>query len=139
MVALTLVLAVPAQAGTGHEYRKCSSKSVCPYFVVTNSKATKLVRLWVSPKCSDARASFTGNYNQPVTVNSKGKFSITYRYSSYESGPRLEGDIKVNGKVTKKDKVSLTYQVLGEVKPGCKNLLGKKTVSLKYLGAKSGY
>ncbi len=89
-----------------------------------------MVRLWISPKCSDVRSSFSGNYNQPVKVKKK-KFSLTYKYTTFGGGGAT-GEMTVSGKVDKKKNVKLTWQIKGAVSPGCDNLLGKQKVTLKY-------
>lgn len=135
----TVVTTTPANAAKGYEYQKCSSKSQCEFFVATNSRSTKVLRLWITNRCTGRNASFTGNYNVPIRVSRKQRFSIEYAHRTYEGSDSREGKIRVVGKVTKKNKVTLSYEIEGDVVPGCSNVLGKHKATLKYKGSKSGY
>ncbi len=138
-----VAIAIPAGASAAklpvfHIYQKCSKKTVCQFSAVTNSGASQLVSLNVSPKCKK-KSSYFSAYSQTQIKIKKKKFSGELAYNTYNAGDAttIQGKVKISGEVTKKDKIKLTYKVSGDLASGCSNIK-KSTVTLKYKGAQSG-
>lgn len=141
-LALTVIaLAIPSVVGaaTYYRYADCKSKTNCKVNIYTNAKKTKVVTLQVAPKCSD------GNYLQAVTGASprikKGKFTATYRVSSYPKNGGNEsvvyGDIKVSGKYSKKKNRFTGSWSVTNVSSNCTGIK-TGTFTAKYKSKQSG-
>ncbi len=141
LAALAIALptfASAAKAPIYHVYSKCSkSTGICSASAYLNKKQTRAVSLGVSKKCSDGSyvsISFSGS----TKVSSKGKFSVTVDVTNYDrtAGVSVAGVGKIDGKVKKKEKVTLDYSI-DKAPAACAGLLSGSNTA-KYKGTQSG-
>lgn len=138
-----VAIAVPSLAGAAKipsyfVYQKCSSKTKCTASGYTNTANTRIVSLTFSGKCSEPTSTLSAQSEGPIKINSKHKYSGVLSVNSYKGGDAqgTVGKATVSGKVTKKDKFTLTYSI-DKVAAGCENV---KTGSftLKYKRKQTG-
>lgn len=140
VVIAAAMLAVPAYAGAAklpkyQVYQKCDKSGICTVGAYFNEKHKRAITLQTSKKCSDGSyvsISFSGS----AKVSSKGKFSVsvgTYN-SDVTTGKSIGGNGKIEGKVKKKEKVTLNWSV-DNVPAACPK---SGTLTAKYKGTQSG-
>lgn len=134
-LAMSAAFASAAKTPTYHVYKKCKDKYNCTGAAYLNSKQTRIVTVSSSFYCSD-KSYVSVSYSGSAKVSSKGKYSVEVPSNNWDvtAQATVKGTAKISGKVTKKDKVTINWEI--DNAPTACPKSGKLTA--KYKGTQKG-